>query len=394
MKVRNSVFFLVGLAALGWVGVAQAQQWGYGQPPMAYGGPMMYAPPTGYGYAMPAAFAQEPQPVAQDSQGPTPYSGQAAGEVTVTGECCPGTCGEECPPKWQFYGEFLYLRPRNAEVGWAVPIDGPITQPPPSNPIQIGPVAVADIEYHPGFRVGGGRALDECASIGLSYTWFESRAHDETSTQAPNVIRSMVSHPATRSAATDFLRGEASNDVDFQLGDADYRCVFICTDRFSMNWLVGARYAEMQQDFQATFANNGTEQVISDISFNGGGVRLGLEAERHSPGNGMMIYGRSAASFVAGEFHARYFQGQSFDPTVVSTEWSAGRVVPILELELGAGWVSPRGHLQLSAGYMFSGWFNVVKTDDFIRSVKANDFGSLGDTITFDGLVARIETRW
>ena len=47
------------------------------------------------------------------------------------------------------FGEFLYLRPRNAEVAYAMPVDSLITG------TQIGPTAIVDPGYHPGFRVGG-----------------------------------------------------------------------------------------------------------------------------------------------------------------------------------------------------------------------------------------------
>ena len=50
--------------------------------------------------------------------------------------------------------------------------------------------------------------------------------------------------------------------------------------------------------------------------------------------------------------------------------------------------------VQLTAGYVFSAWFNTVKTQEFIRSVQQNDFLDLGDTLTFDGLVARAELRF
>ena len=45
--------------------------------------------------------------------------------------------------------------------------------------------------------------------------------------------------------------------------------------------------------------------------------------------------------------------------------------------------------MQATLGYMFSAWTNVVKTEDWIDGVQTNDFRDMGDTMTFDGLVAR-----
>ncbi|GAB6185262.1 Lpg1974 family pore-forming outer membrane protein [Thermopirellula anaerolimosa] len=333
------------------------------------------APPwQGYGGVVQTGFQEgaAPQPVPQP-------------------DVCPPAC-DSCMPLWQVWGEVLYLKPSDADVPWAVPIDGAITGG--SVPVQVGRVANADIDYNMGFRFGVGRALDECSSVGASYTFFESHTDDAIETEAPLVLRSLVSHPATASAAADFLRGTASNDVDFQLIDADYRHVFRSSCYGSLNWLVGARYAQLEQDFSATYQNNGTENVATDIRFYGGGIRLGLEGERHAKNSGWLVYGRSAASFVAGDFRARYTQSQTFDPAVVDVSWRTGKVVPILDLELGVGWTSPSGRCFFSAGYMVSAWFNAVDADTFIRGVQANNFSDLNDTITFDGLVGRAEIRF
>jgi hypothetical protein len=48
---------------------------------------------------------------------------------------------------------------------------------------------------------------------------------------------------------------------------------------------------------------------------------------------------------------------------------------------------------------MYSGWYNVVKQNEFISAVQDNNFVSNGistydSAITFDGLTARVEVRW
>ncbi len=121
---------------------------------------------------------------------------------------------------------------------------------------------------------------------------------------------------------------------------------------------------------------------------------LGLEGERYSNSRRWLVYGKTAASLVAGEFTADYRQGQSFDPMVVDTTWKADRVVPMLDLELGAGWQSRCGTWRITGGYAFNAWYNTVKTDEWIKSVQSNNFVGLGDGITFDGIVLRCEGRF
>jgi hypothetical protein len=122
-----------------------------------------------------------------------------------------------------------------------------------------------------------------------------------------------------------------------------------------------------------------------------------LEAERracchHIP---VLVYVKGMTSLMAGEMDASYVQtGQNNARNVVDTSWSAGRIVSTFDLELGGGLTTPGGRLRGTLGYVFSSWGNMVKTEDWVRAVQTNDFRDMGDTITFDGVVARIEGRF
>ncbi len=322
-------------------------------------------------------------------------------ELPTLTEACDGTCpngsAADCG-LWahcsSVYASVLYLRPRNADVAYAVPIDGPISSAPADNPIQTGRIGVVDPDYEVGFTVGTNLAINTMTSLFADYTQLESTTENRLQTAAPNVLRSLVAHPSTTSAATDFLSARANLDISFDTVDAGLRHLFVGGQVYAVNYLVAARYSRLEQQFGANFVDNGTEQVATEINFDGAGLRLGLEAERQSCHSRLRIYGRSSASFLAGRFRAQYFQGQSFDPSIVDTNWQAGRVVPVLDLELGAGWSSPGGRLRLGAGYLVSAWFNTVTTQDFVNAVQANHFVGLGDTLTFDGLRGTVEWRF
>lgn len=286
------------------------------------------------------------------------------------------------------YGDALYLRARKAEVAYAVPIDGPIV--PGQAPIQVGNIGILDSDYDVGFRAGMNIALDTVSSIDVRYTLFESLTENEVSTVAPLALRSLVTHPSSASSAQDGLAATASLEIDYDVIDVAYRHLLKCGDVFSANYVIGARYAKLEQQFEAEFLKLGTETVATDIDFDGAGMRLGLETQRFSCRNQLHVYANGYASFLAGRFRARYFQGQSFDPSVVDAEWEAGRVVPILDFEAGVGWCSPSGKLRLNAGYMVSGWFNTVLTQDYIDAIQHNNYLDLSDSMWFDGLQARI----
>jgi hypothetical protein len=310
--------------------------------------------------------------------------------------CCEESCDSCCDPccwmhKFFVFGEPLVLRARNTEVAYAVPVNGPIVPLVPNT--QIGAVGVVDQEYDFGFRLGGGWMCSDLSSITLQYTLFESSEIDAIDANAPFVLESLVHHPLTASAVTPWLNANARHDIDMNLIDVDYRHIFRIGNGYALNWLAGFRYASLEQTFVANFANLGVSQVFSNVQFDGAGIRVGIEGERVGR-RGFMAYGKGHASFVGGEFSANYRQRDVFNLNEVVTSWEGARLVSILDLEVGAGWYSQNGRWRLSAGYLVSGWFNTVKTDDWVQAVRNNNFVDMNDGISFDGFVGRVEYRF
>lgn len=316
--------------------------------------------------------------------------GSGIGCDSPGGGCSASARGCKDAPSWQFFGDFLLLRARDAEVVYAVPARQGGT---PGDAIAMGRLGTIDHVYEPSYRVGFTSALNDCASLGVTYTRFESEPTDWISTRARYFVRSTVAHPSTYGAGSDGRFAVAAVGLNLDLVDLDYRGMMLCSDRHTLNYLVGARYGFLQQGFFSRYAQQGAETMLTDVRFDGGGIRLGLEGERYLCGGAVMIYGRGTASFVAGEFDARYLQ-QNGPVDLVDAGFSAARVVPILDLELGIGWTTCGGRLRFAGGYLFSAWYNVLKTDNFIQAVQGNSFVELGDALTFDGLVVRAEYRF
>jgi hypothetical protein len=316
---------------------------------------------------------------------------------------CDGRCGGGCADCcdsggfnhcWYFFGEVLYLRPRDSEMAWAAPIDGPIVPGPiNNNPIQISPFGVADMDFQAGWRGGFQYNLSECTGISARYTMFESNTTDTVEVTAPNVIRSLVSHPGTQTAAQDFLAGTAVYNIDFDQLDIDYKKLLAYDCNYQFGYHSGFSIVQMQQTFVADFAGTGTEHVETDIDFYGAGGRFGLFGEMAVNPN-WRLYGRGTGNLIAGEFRADYFQGQNYDPQVVDTHWHGGRIIGIWDLEAGVKRTSRCGNYSINVGYMFSAWTNTLQTDEWIRGVHDNSPIGMDDTMTFDGLVARFDARF
>lgn len=311
---------------------------------------------------------------------------------------------DDCGPVYnsRVYAEYLYLRPRDAEVTYGVESNLNL----PSQdvaPVQTSPIGMVDPDYSSGFRFGFALCLDDCSEIAATYTMFESDTTDSIVRDLTNnqlAIFPMTIHPATENAVATTVEAEGNYGVDFDLLDIDYRRVLRRGPQSDLTGIVGVRYGQLEQNFFARYSDelaqeaNDTE-VLTDVDFEGIGLRLGLDFEQYSCRHPVLIYAKGSTALLAGEFDAAYQQTvQNNSYPGVDTEWTAGRLVPTFDLEVGAGFYLPGGSLRATAGYAYSVWTNVVKTEDWIHGVQQNRFNDMGDAITFDGFVLRVEGRF
>ncbi|QDU29120.1 hypothetical protein ETAA8_42270 [Anatilimnocola aggregata] len=374
---------------------------------LAFGGEMasaQYGPPGmspygAQGMAQSASFYQ-------GGEGAAPMG--AGGGMPASYGCsdamgCGNGCGDGCDccsgwnHRFHVFGEFLYLRPRDVDIAYASIIDGPIVAGAPG--LQAGPIGVLDQDFQPGFRFGVGFTTDNCNQVTVSYTQLDASSTDAITATGTNVIRGLVLHPNSVNAGSNWLDADAVGDIQLKILDADYRGLLAHCCDYQVGYLVGVRYARLEQNFAAQFNNVGTEFVASTVDFDGVGMRLGLDFERYGRNKQWFVYGKGYSSFLGGEFKGTYLQGNQGDPVIANTSWNAGRIVSILDLETGIGWQSCSGNVRLSVGYLYSGWYNMVKQNEFISAVQNNDFVANGlstydSGITFDGLTARVEVRW
>ncbi len=345
-------------------------------------------------FGSPAAFIPASQPM---------YPPQQVSLVGHEQKCDGKGCGKSCDScqkgkggkghgydVWEVYGEFLYLRARDAEVAYAVNSNGPITPGAPR--IQISPVGVVDPEFQPGFRFGIAKSINDCTKILAEYTMYESNTTDTVVSAGIPIVRSFVLHPSTNSAATDFRQVDGDYDIVLDQVDLDVRREFYNDGTLDFAWLLGVRGSQLEQQLLVTHQGGTTSTVLTDVDFTGVGLKFGLDA-------GMCIndrwsgYVNFSGSFVPGQFNASFDQVDNALSTV-DTTWEAGRIVTIWDLELGVSRVSRCGNFKVNAGYQLSAWTNTVQTDDWIDAIHTNDFTSMDSTMTFDGLVARVEARF
>jgi len=346
--------------------------------------------------AVPASFIPASPALAPPSQvllAGTTHEAKGGGKGC---QSCGGKGAKCCSPLgwepgWVFHGEFLYWRARDAEVAWGVEVNSNAVDP----PVQVSPVAVADMDFQPGWRAGFSKILNECTRINAEYTMWESGTSDAIQRQnAPNVVMSLVDHPSVLTAAGDHLNGTAQYDMAIDMVDVDMQRAYYYDNEMQLSWLLGVRAVTHEAQFNATYLGQVQRTVDTDIDFNGVGLRFGLDAE-YAVTCQWLAYGNLFGSIIPGQFATTYTQRESTssDP-VVNTGWKAGRMISIWDLELGLARVSKCKNYRFNVGYTLSAWTNMVQTDEWIRGVQTNNFIGMDSTSTLDGLVTRVEARF
>ncbi|QDU91271.1 hypothetical protein Pla175_46920 [Pirellulimonas nuda] len=317
------------------------------------------------------------------------------------GVCCGDPCCMPCcppPAKRSFvFGEFLMLRPTDGDVAHAQQQDGLGG----AGTVPFGTIGTADIEYAPGFRVGGGVCVGPCSAITASYTWFES--NDSSALTVPNIaggggaVGSLVQHPgAALTASTGPVT--ANYGVDFQLADVMFRDVLLSKSWCELNYSVGAQYGNIEQDFMQNGAfgggGAGAKETRTNIEFHGGGIKAGLDGERFLA-RGLRVYGKLNGSLMSGRFNTSYrLQNTSTTADLAMADWKDNRAISLVECELGVAKVCCDDRIRVSAGYLFQQWGNLVTTSDFIQGVRNDNYTDLSDSLRLDGFTVRAEARW
>ena len=293
--------------------------------------------------------------------------------------------------RFDYFYEWLYMRTRNTDVAYAVPVDGPAAAG--GGGVQVGPVAVIgqDYESQDGYRIGGSLLLNDGAQIGGSYTTFENIMTDQVFTQAPDVLRSLLNHPLSGNATIDTLRADARYEVEFELADLFYQAHLFLNGRTTVDYTLGLRYAELNQRLNANYDTNGVTSIATNVAFHGFGPRVGLGLDHQVGCFGLSVYSKGSATFIPGTGRGHYTQQDTFGGTVANTDWDSGCIMTQLDFELGLG-LTPCRFFKISAGYLVSAWLNTTTTNEFVNAVQENDFNSInGDGLTFDGLVLRAD---
>ncbi|NUQ03448.1 MAG: hypothetical protein HUU31_06155, partial [Anaerolineae bacterium] len=208
------------------------------------------------------------------------------------------------------------------------------------------------------------------AGLQLSYFRFETDDADRLDLDpgaGNNVIRSLVTHPATLNQAFDSLSASAAHSIQVDQVDLTGWMSFGDGCAVSIHGLGGLRFGRLEQEFRSEFQILGRTTVDTNIDFEGVGPQLGVLSVVEV-GGGLMAYGQGLASFLVGKSSGDYRQENEFQGVLAETGFDKTRIVPVLELEMGLGWQNE--WLRATLGYTIISWRNLVTTNGFIQSVQ------------------------
>jgi hypothetical protein len=316
--------------------------------------------------------------------------------------CCPPVASQTTcrVPRFAIWADWLYLQVTDADVAHAQQQNGLGIGG--TSVVPFGEIGTVEMEYDHGTRIGGSFGCDDCSRVLFNWTYFETESSDSLDPPTAvgggqGAVGSFVHHP---SAIVTGSVGpvDAFYEIDFQLADVMYNRVLISGSRYCIGLLLGAQYGHLEQRFaqfgEFSGAQGGVIDTATSIEFDGGGLKAGLDCESRV-GSNFSVYGRLTGAAMSGRFRSRYSMvNTTGDILLAQSNWSDDRIVPQLEYEIGLTCKLYRECLRLSAGYMFSHWFNTVTTPEFIEAVRADNYVDVGDTLSFDGLVARVEASW
>ena len=224
-------------------------------------------------------------------------------------------------------------------------------------------------------------------------------ATEDTLTATPgNVLDLTVGHPSVFTSGATSISAFSTYDIGFQTLDLDYRALLWGNCNAALNYSLGMRYAHLEQEFlaqQEIFSAAGLTTVATQIDFDGFGIRAGMDGMKQNAETGILVYAKAYANLVGGEFKADFTQSNQFGGTaVIGNDFADYRVVTILEGEVGMGWQSCGGRVRVTGGYAVTGWLNTLTTGSYINGVQTREYDQLSETLTFDGLVTRVEVRF
>ena len=273
-----------------------------------------------------------------------------------------------------------------------------------------------DFNFESSYRFGGGYRLCCCGEeIRFLFTRMTSSASDTASNG--DLVPIEASPPP---GGTTFINADVdakSYDIEWaktiplggccceSCGDScstgcGSGCCRPCCPAWDITWSGGVRFGDVDWN-RAFVANDSNDFTVtnarSSMSFQGAGLRAGLEGRRYFGKDGWLsLYGKGDISLLYGTVDVVTTR-DTFAPTTPGTPVASNRqtftnrqIIPVTEIEAGAT-AQVTCHTAFTAGYLMAAWHDLgFRDNDQLNTLLPITYDT-ANILGFDGFFARVE---
>ena len=251
----------------------------------------------------------------------------------------------------------------------------------------VGDIKSVDGGYHSGFRLGTAyRFPGEEVEVAFRYTFLHTDDDAGVSQPANQVLFATETHPGL---VVQVQAASARSAVNLNVFDLEIAKRFEISESLAGRVFAGPRFASIDQKSDIVYTGGDVNQdaVRRRLYFNGGGARLGGEAQWKFWDH-LGTYFRGSASLMTGRFRSDYSEVAN-NVAVVGVSEKFNRVIP--NMEMGLGLQYQKGSWRVSVGYEFINYFGMAEQVDFVDDANPAKIGRRTGNLSFDGIVFRSE---
>lgn len=296
--------------------------------------------------------------------------------------------------------EPLMLRPSQDGLAYAL-LDVDSDNYPEGDYSSINP------NYEAGLRFGMRYEIDSTKDIFAGLTTLKAKQNGYVSTEISNNLWGLLLHPNSIIDDSDVDEASAAYDLDYVVFDLGMAKRFQLSEDLGARLQGGLRYAKIDQTFDASYIQHVTsdDDRIADVhmgnKFKGFGPRIGLDMDWNI-GQGFNLFSSVTGSLLAGDFK---LTAQEIDSNTGGTpyaqydivETDKHRMIPVVEMRVGLGYIYPINEDMLfatSLGYEWQNWSNMTSNRQFSDDVDAQLSGKETNDLSFDGFFFRSELKF
>ncbi len=308
----------------------------------------------------------------------------------------PKDVGLSCPRDFYVHGEFLWMKPTEEGLEYAMDQDDTGTDakfPLTNGKIKGFSADSTEWDWRPGFRAGFGfYAMHDSWNVTADWTYIRMKADSELTNGGKGVLLPLYLPPQP-SSNTKLAIPNASarwsgdyNTMDVMIGKP-----YHVSRYYISNPMFGIRVGWIDQDYHIRYhqAKN-KENFWLKNDYWGVGLR-GYYEGQFLLGSGWYIYGKAAFALLFGKFDISQQSEHSTSILAYKLEDSFYNVQPNAELGFGFSWSrffhKNQYQVALKVGYEFHHWWDQNQARKFFSTdPTANDTVSRGD-LSFNGFL-------